>query len=572
MAIVPAYLTLGLAWWTVITFYLSWLLGFTSLTVAFSGLLVLTIILIGLRKFRLKITINWWLAANLFFWATWFAFLFSQMLKIESDGLYAGWINVWGDWAAHLSYTTSFALGDNFPPTMPLLADNRFGYPFLADFFPAMLMKLGLSLIPAMLFSSWIWAVLLTAWLIEFGRTVSGKLKVGILSAWLFLFGGGLGWWWWLNGFNFNAEYSHLKIANIEWINIITAQIIPQRGFVMGFTLSLLSYYLLWRKRLLIAALTLIVLPLVQAHALFIPLAVAFFLMISRQLKSKGWPWFWLIVTLGVTPQLVYFFGQSTNSLNFIRWQVGWMAHQGNEPTWWFWLKNLGVFWPLVFFGLALAKSRLRYFSLPFWIIFVAANLFVWHPWEWDNSKFLTHWFLMATVLSAIALTKGFNNRHWWVKLITLIAFAATIGSGILDNLYLSQYQQRKIRLIKSEDVALAKWVIQNTPADSLWLTADNHDHWLPILTGRKVILGYKGWLWTYGLDYSRQEAAAKTMWQGGDLAKTILDDHGVNYVVVGPAEKYLVKDLNSDWFAANLEPIQQNEETTIYRFGKTNP
>src|SRR3989344_202096 len=188
MVIVSAYLTLGLALWTVITFYLSWLFGFNNLTIIFSGLLVSTVGLINLRKLKLKITANWWHVANLIFWAGWFAFVFSQMLKFEPDGLYAGWINVWGDWAAHLSYATSFAYGDNFPPAMPLLTQSRFGYPFLADFFAAIWVKLGLGLIPAMLFSSWLWAVLLTYWLMALGRTLSGKLRVGVLTAWLFLF------------------------------------------------------------------------------------------------------------------------------------------------------------------------------------------------------------------------------------------------------------------------------------------------------------------------------------------------------------------------------------------------
>ena len=35
------------------------------------------------------------------------------------DGLYAGYVNIWGDWAAHLSFAGSFAYGHNFPPRVP---------------------------------------------------------------------------------------------------------------------------------------------------------------------------------------------------------------------------------------------------------------------------------------------------------------------------------------------------------------------------------------------------------------------------------------------------------------------
>ena len=572
MAIVPVILTLGLALWTVITFYLSWLLGFNQVTIILSTCLVLTAGWLKLRQLKLKLTINWWLAANLFFWAIWFGVIFSQMLKFEPDGLYAGWINVWGDWASHLSYASSFAYGDNFPPTMPLLTQSRFGYPFLADFFAAIWVKLGLGLIPAMLFSSWLWAVLLTYWLMALGRTLSGKLRVGVLTAWLFLLGGGWGWWWWLQTFNFNTEYTHLKIANLEWINIITSQVIPQRGFVMGFTLSLLIYYLLWHKKLRLAALTLITLPLIQAHALIIPLAVAFFMNVTRQLKSKDWWRFWLIVVLGTLPQLLYFYGQSGNGLSFIRWRVGWMASQGQDSPWWFWLKNLGSFWPLSLIGLALVKKRLKLFTIPFWVLFVAGNFVIWHPWEWDNSKFFTHWFLVMTLLTAVALERGLSHKLWLIKLASLIAFVSVIASGTLDNLYLSQYQQRKLRLIKQSDLLLADWVKINTPTDSLFLTADNHDHWLPVLTGRKIILGYKGWLWTYGLNYFPAEKTVNRIWPGGDLAKETLAESGVDYVVIGPAEKDLAKDLNQAWFDLNLTPVYQNQDTTIYRFDTKAP
>ncbi len=40
-------------------------------------------------------------------------------LRLHARGLYAGYVNIWGDWAAHLSFTGSFAYGHNFPTRVP---------------------------------------------------------------------------------------------------------------------------------------------------------------------------------------------------------------------------------------------------------------------------------------------------------------------------------------------------------------------------------------------------------------------------------------------------------------------
>src|SRR5207247_874104 len=59
---------------------------------------------------------------------------------------YAGYGNIWGDWAAHLTYAGSFAFGHNFPPEFPVDPGHHLGYPFMVDFLAADLVPLRLSL------------------------------------------------------------------------------------------------------------------------------------------------------------------------------------------------------------------------------------------------------------------------------------------------------------------------------------------------------------------------------------------------------------------------------------------
>ena len=523
-------------------------------------------------------------------WGVIFLVIWSKMLVLEANGLYAGWVNVWGDWAAHLSYATSFGFGDNFPPEMPILAGAKFSYPFLADFLSGMLMRLGVNMILAMLVPGLVLSMLLVFTLVRLGEKILGSFKAGAIISLLFLFNGGLGFWWWFKdiktlGFletmkTLPHEYTHLgEIANIQWINIISSQVIPQRGFLMGFPLAILVYIWLWQgflkkkgKKLLIAGLITAFLPLVQAHSFVLVSFVAGGLMLIEIVKKKKitiqhlseWLWFWLPVGLIGVPQVVYFFGGCLGKEGFIRWQPGWMAYKDGSNWIWFWIKNLGLGLGLTLVGLKLASKKLKLFSVPFWGLFLLANLWIFQPWEWDNTKILTHWYLMACVLGSLAVVRGLKSKKNWIRFITVGALGLSILAGMLDALRLSQYDQRRIKFFTISELKLADWVKNQTAEDSLFLTADNHDHWVPVLSGRKVVLGFKGWLWTYGLDYSKQERAVEKMFKGKEKSLRALSDYGVDYVVVGPKERNL--KINERFYEDNFRLIYELDETKIFQ------
>ena len=56
----------------------------------------------------------------------------------------------------------------------------------------------------------------------------------------------------------------------------------------------------------------------------------------------------------------------------------------------------------------------------------------------------------------------------------------------------------------------------QNTPADAIFAVADEHNSPVPTLSGRRVMSGYPGWLWTYGLsDYAQKGADEAAILRG---------------------------------------------------------
>src|SRR4029077_6631712 len=87
--------------------------------------------------------------------------LFRTTLTLDSAGLWAGHRNIWGDWAQHLGDVTSFAYGDNFPPTHPRLAGLPFAYHYLTSVTVAAMVALGMSPIAALPLHSLVFTILL---------------------------------------------------------------------------------------------------------------------------------------------------------------------------------------------------------------------------------------------------------------------------------------------------------------------------------------------------------------------------------------------------------------------------
>ena len=77
--------------------------------------------------------------------------------------------------------------------------------------------------------------------------------------------------------------------------------------------------------------------------------------------------------------------------------------------------------------------------------------------------------------------------------------------------------------------------------------------------------MGYRGWLWTYGIDYGSREKDVRTMFYGGKDTKNLLKQYRVDYVVIGPSEKSNYS-ANETFFAKNYPLFYQQDQTKIYQ------
>jgi hypothetical protein len=223
----------------------------------------------------------------------------------------------------------------------------------------------------------------------------------------------------------------------------------------------------------------------------------------------------------------------------FFAWYPGWLANPAGPhpiPFWLFLWLNWGVFLPLA----AVSILRLGGLRQPLWLagatLFLAAMLFRFQPHPWDNTKLLTWAHLLLCAPVALYLARLWSRPGTLGRQLAVALFCFTTASGFLDVWRLLGGEAVSARMWSREELELADAFRRLSPPDALVLTSDDHHHWVHALSGRRVLLGYRGWLASYGIDYAAVERDVQTMLQSGDPA--LLERYGVEFVVIGRSER----------------------------------
>ncbi|HTM57307.1 MAG TPA: hypothetical protein VL123_02710 [Candidatus Udaeobacter sp.] len=480
------------------------------------------------------------------------AILWSSALRVDAQGLEAGFTNLWADWSEHLGDVASFAYGGNFPPVHPRLAGHAFSYHYLTSVTAAALVRLGVDPIIVLPLQSFIFSVALLLAVYAFARRIAGNRVAAALATLLFLLGGG----W---GFSVSIrealrsgglhtllhapwDRGGVEAANYRWPNMVFALIAPQRAYLYGLPLGLLVLRLLPgaatapERRFFLAGVVAGLLPLAHqgtllSLALITPLLVLLF-------PARGWLTFFVAWIAIAVPQLLLLLHAGAGPLSAFRFHPGWIA--APDPWGWFWLKNLGLILPLAVAGLAWPglftrdSRRVLFALMP---AFLIANLFIFQPWDWDNTKILTLWYLGISILCGAALAALWRRWAGAVPRIALgVALASMVLSGLLLNLDEMMGRDRHT-LLSHEELDLARMIRERTPPHALFAAGLRHNHPVAVLSGRRVLIGYPAWLWSQGIDSAAEERDLRTILAFAPGAPELIARYGIDYVVVGPEE-----------------------------------
>jgi hypothetical protein len=109
-------------------------------------------------------------------------------------------------------------------------------------------------------------------------------------------------------------------------------------------------------------------------------------------------------------------------------------------------------------------------------------------------------------------------------------------ASGALD-VWRVASRQMDYRAFDAEAVALAERVKAATPPRALFLNTPTYNSAV-VLTGRPSFIRYPGHLSSHGIDYREREEATKRIYAGGPDAVSLMEEHGIEYVLISPEER----------------------------------
>jgi uncharacterized membrane protein len=200
------------------------------------------------------------------------------------------------------------------------------------------------------------------------------------------------------------------------------------------------------------------------------------------------------------------------------------------------------------------------------WLWFVVPNVIVLQPWIWDNTKFFVFWALLGSVVVG-GVVAGMLQRGRAVAVAAVAFLVLLCLSGFLDLYRASDFSVSSAEFTDAGGLKVAQWARRNTSPYAVFVVADDHNSPIPTLAGRRELVGYTAWLWTYGLgDYIQRGEDDKRVLDGDPTALDLVKKYGVNYVMIGPQEIPL--GASRAYWDAHGKLVYDDGEYVIYRVG----
>lgn len=536
-----------------------------------------------MRKDGLRYALG--LLAVLLSWGISFSCLWLKMLFWTHDGLTSGWIGIWADWSAHFSYASAFAYRavEDWLTVHPLYHGRKFTYPFAADMISGLLIRLGVDQVPAFIIPSILTTLFLLVTLYVLYRFILKSERQVFVAMTLFFAGGGMGFYWFIQDFLKKPsietiifpprEYTHIGKSCIEWINVFSGQLVPQRALLLGMPVMLVMLILLlqWMERRFcgVSMVRLILLGIFSSFMLVIHIhsymVFTIFCMVFFACTGRNWKhWIIFAVSAAVPSALIYMWLYGSEiATSFFTWYPGWLAKSKKINYFYFWWLNWGTFLPFSLWAIWQLKYYKHHCVIGGLVVFVLGNLILFQPYDWDNSKLLTWSYLMLSIPAAAYLSKLWQ-KNIALRIVAVILFISMTASGFLDLWRLSRTEKHASLMWSNAELALAEQFRGVSSATDRVLTADKHNHWVSTQAGRQILLGYKGWMWTYGINYGQTEHDMRKMFSGASDAERLLKKYDIDYVVIGPEELRNYR-ANERYFRSHYKKILENTRYRIY-------
>lgn len=512
-----------------------------------------------------------------FLWVT------TNLIFTRDGDLYSGQANVWGDFAAHFAYTAHFAFKpvDLWFSTNPIFAGGKLHYPFLINLFSSLLVRMGMDIGTSLKVTSFL-AMSGAVWLLYFFfRRITGR---GGLSLILIFLGGSLGWTIYLrdlftNGNFFDnllfppLEYGHLNDLGLSVGGTLSCLWFPQRGLPLAVIAATPLFMVLAsetasrRAKQVAVGLLAGLLPIIHVHTLVcVTTLVGCFIVDKRKSALPYWPALLSFILTAAFFWIAYH--HDSPGTSFLTWQPWWLASHPNTPAnrmgWLvFWIWNWSIFLPLVIAAGIWAKPlRARFVILAGVVLFLVANFVRFQPWDWDNTKILfwAYVFMLPAVIQLFEKLRSIKHGKLLVRACVLL----TVATGCLDALRLFSPSRTSYLFFSKKEQAWAERLREKIPPDAVVLSSNDAHDWVVSLAGRQVVMGYPGWLWSYGLPATEREQELRDYIKHESWSIDFLAKHRVTHIALDRKMRTAYAMTDYERFAG-LPVVWQEPELTVY-------
>ena len=514
--------------------------------------------------------------------------LITHTLISYNSGLYSGQCS-YGDMCMHLGFITSMAEQGNFPFEYSILPGTRLCYPFLCDSVSASLYLLGTPLRTAYIFPMLfaLSQVLCGVWFLA--REIVRRRGAAVLAFLLFFLNGGLGMIYFISDYSLSELFTgfyttptNLTERGMRWVNVIADMLLPQRATLFGWAALFAVLYLLYRavfrgeeRSWLPAGIFGGLLPMIHTHSYFALGLIAFCWLIYSLCRDglsmawfRRWLRFGLPALLIALPQLMLWTLRSVEgNSHFLRIGIDWV-NQGQENWLWFWFKNVGIVFIATPLALIFCPREQRAVFSGAAFIFLLGEFVLFQPNPYDNNKLFYVAYLFACFLSADFIMlcaeklRKSSVRALFLSIVLIIATNAALFTLARETV--SGLPGYAYRLFNPEEVEAAEYISDSTAPDAIFLSADNHNNTVAVLTGRSIVCGSPSYLYYHGLDYKGAQSDARAMLTDAESFERLRGEYAVSYVYFGYVERALSGNIYN-YLCENYPIAFSNDAVTIF-------
>ena len=520
---------------------------------------------------------------------------YTHTLKNIGGALWVGQ-STYGDLCLHLGIATSLR-GAAFPPDYSLLPGTMLGYPFLADSMATTMLLFGTDLTAAFVITGTLMLCLVFTGFVIFTWSMTRSRAATLVAAALMFINGGLGFIYpldrlgqdataWKEIFTgFYKTPTNQPELNLRWVNVICDMMIPQRTLLCGWMALIPALWQLlnvMRERRVGDCVALGIwagtLPMIHTHSFLalglLSLGALVYSLIhepDRVDVLKRFATYGCLAVLLAAPQLLTWSVPQTVNGGALGIRFNWVNNMGNgrliDNYVWFWVKNVGLIWllmvPAALFDDPDTRVPRRAMGLGALLIYVTAELIQFQPNAYDNNKlFYVAYMAMMPAMGLYLVNlfrrlKGLRGRY-------LLAAAFMLSATLSGGLSIAREWVSAYGLFMAPEVNAAAYIEENTPADAVFLTADQHNNAVAALTGRDIVCGTGSYLYFHGIDYSQQRYDEQRMLEYPGESAALFEQYGVDYAYISNHERTAFA-VDEGWFMDNCALVFSEGDVNVY-------